>query len=168
MGPTSWRVLSSKPLRLILQKFRWAKSNSTLSPDLFHPTKVRWLWNEPTKRQEHTREFDLKALEHVIVNTAGSAAASAAMRFEKLAEGASNKVLLAVLGDKRLIVKIPDPVVPPRLVTASEVATLHFLRSELELPVAKVVSWSDSSHNPVGCEYIILEGSRSGFEYCMV
>ncbi|ETI25848.1 hypothetical protein G647_02625 [Cladophialophora carrionii CBS 160.54] len=38
------------------------------------------------------------------------------MRVEKLAEGASNKVFLAVLGDQRLIVKIPDPVVPPRLV----------------------------------------------------
>ncbi|EXJ57114.1 hypothetical protein A1O7_07458 [Cladophialophora yegresii CBS 114405] len=149
-----------RSIRRILQKFRWTNSNPTPSPDLFYPTTCRWLWNEPRKLEEHTQKFDLKALEHVIAKTAGSGAASAALRFENIAEGGSNKAFLAILGDQRLIVKIPDPVVPPRLVTASEVATLHFLRSELELPVPKVFSWSDTSDNPVGCEYIILEEAQ--------
>lgn len=159
----------TESVKYILHTLR-KRTGLTSSPgllDLFFPTTGRWLWNERRKREEHTRPFDLKALKHVIGKVAGSSATAGAgtanVRFEKLAEGASNKVFLAVVGGgggRRLIVKIPDPVVPPRLVTASEVATLEFLRSELELPVPKVFSWSDSSDNPVGCEYIIMEEAQ--------
>jgi hypothetical protein len=140
--------------------FRHTRSSSSVPQSLFCPTSGRWLWNERRKQQDHTRKFDLKALEHVIIKAAGPSVGATAFRFQKLAEGASNKVFLAVIGSQRLIVKIPDPVVPPRLVTASEVATLEFLRSELGLPVPKVFSWSDSCDNPVGCEYIIMEEAQ--------
>ena len=160
MGFARRSVLSVKPTRNILRTLQRTRFSCSLVPDPFLPTTGRWLWNEHRKQQEHTRKFNLKALEDVIIKAAGSRAGAAPVRFEKLAEGASNKVFLAVVGKQRFIVKIPDPVVAPRLVTASEVATLDFLRSELELPVPRVFSWSDSSDNPVGCEYIIMQEAQ--------
>ncbi|KIW77969.1 hypothetical protein Z517_07802 [Fonsecaea pedrosoi CBS 271.37] len=65
--------------------------------------------------------------------------------------------MTATVGRRRFIVKVPDPVVSRRLITASEVATLEFLRAELNLPVPKVLAWSDNKDNTVGCEYMILE-----------
>jgi aminoglycoside phosphotransferase (APT) family kinase protein len=97
------------------------------------------------------------ALKHVVANIAGLEGQSNDVKVKKLAEGASNKVMTATVGRQRYIVKVPDPLVPRRLVTASEVATLEFLRAELELPVPKVLAWSDSDDNAVGCEYIIME-----------
>lgn len=124
---------------------------------LFFPTTGRWLWNEPQKLQQHTLRFDVKALERVVMKVAGLEGQSGSVELKKLAEGAANKVMTATVGRQRFIVKIPDPVVPRRLITASEVATLEFLRAELEFPVPKVLAWSDSNDNPVRCEYIILE-----------
>ncbi|OAL37386.1 hypothetical protein AYO20_03235 [Fonsecaea nubica] len=147
-------------MRNLFRTWQRSRLGRSATRDLFSPTAGRWLWNEPRQRQEHTQTFDLKALEDVIIKAAGSALDPAFVRLEKLAEGASNKVFLAVVGKQRLIVKIPDPVVPPRLVTASEAATLEFLRSELDLPVPKVFAWSDSSDNPVGCEYILMEEAQ--------
>lgn len=154
------RRITLKPTRFVLHVFRQTRSTCSLSQDLFCPTAGRWLWDEPRKQQDHTRKFDLKALEHVIIKAAGPNIGTSTFQIKKLTEGASNKVFLAVVGEQRLIVKIPDPVVPPRLATASEVATLEFLRSELGLPVPKVFSWSDSNDNPVGCEYIIMEEAQ--------
>jgi len=54
-----------------------------------------------------------------------------AIRIRKLAEDASNKVFTATMRSKRVIVKVPDPVVPAYLVTVSEVVTLKYLRTEL-------------------------------------
>jgi hypothetical protein len=157
MGFGRSSVSAVKPIRNIFRTWQRSWLSRPAAPDPFSPSAGRWLWNEPRKNQEHTRKFNLKALEDVIIKAAGSAVDTAVVRLEKLAEGASNKVFLAVVGKQRFIVKIPDPVVPPRLVTASEAATLDFLQSELDLPVPKVFSWSDSSDNPVGCEYIIME-----------
>lgn len=135
-----WRKLSSlltiKNIRLEARQARidWHR-DWFLARDPFTPTTGRWLWNEPCKRQEHTREFDISALEHAIVNAAGSTA-GITVRLKKIAEGGSNKVFLAVVGKQRLIVKIPDPEVPPRLATASEVATLQFVRPECSIPAS--------------------------------
>jgi hypothetical protein len=54
-------------------------------------------------------------------------------------------------------VKVPDPVVPSRLITANEVATLEFMPTELGMPVPRALAWSAKSDNPVGCEYIIMD-----------
>ena len=57
-----------------------------------------------------------------------------------------------------VIVKIPyTSTVPKHYATASEVATLTFLRSK-GLPVPQVYGWSSkSSENDVGVEYIIMQ-----------
>lgn len=54
--------------------------------------------------------------------------------------------------------RVPTPIAGlPRYTTASEVATINFLRNVLELPVPKILSYSASPDNPVGAEYIIME-----------
>ncbi|KAF1989773.1 hypothetical protein K402DRAFT_461099 [Aulographum hederae CBS 113979] len=60
---------------------------------------------------------------------------------------------------QNLIVKIPYPNVggPPVLTTASEVATMDFVRTVLELPVPKVLAWESSENNPVDAQYIMME-----------
>jgi hypothetical protein len=149
--------------RSLLNSARSAPSrrlNHSSAADLFVPTTGRWLWNEQRKRQEHTQRFNLRALKDAVLKVADPGAGNGRVRLDKLAEGGWNKVYLARTGNQRLIVKIPDPVVQARLVTASEVATLDFLRDELQLPVPRVFDWSDSSDNPIGCEYIVMEEAQ--------
>lgn len=77
----------------------------------------------------------------------------------KLVEGGFNKVfLLRSKNGRELIARIPTPVAgPPHYTTASEVATMDFLRTVLKLPVPEVLAYSTSSDNPVGAEYILME-----------
>lgn len=67
-------------------------------------------------------------------------------------------MLLATMEDGfRAIVKIPYWIsVPKTYATASEVATLTFLRSK-GVPVPRVYGWSSTTENAVGVEYIIME-----------
>lgn len=46
------------------------------------------------------------------------------------------------------------------LTTSSEVATMDFARSVLQLPVPKVLDWSATKENPVESEYILMEEAR--------
>jgi hypothetical protein len=56
-----------------------------------------------------------------------------------------------------VIARIPTPAAgPAHLVTASEVATMEFMR-DLGVPVPKVLAWSPNAENKVGAEYIIME-----------
>ncbi|KAL2827225.1 hypothetical protein BDW59DRAFT_179223 [Aspergillus cavernicola] len=76
----------------------------------------------------------------------------------KLAEGGFNKDFLRSKNGCRAIARIPTPIVgPPRYATASEVATMNFLRSILKVPVPKVLGYSTTPETPVGAEYIIME-----------
>lgn len=57
----------------------------------------------------------------------------------------------------QVVARIPNPYLPPRVSTASEVATLDFLRTELDIPVPRVLAWSSKKDQSVGAEYIIME-----------
>lgn len=60
-----------------------------------------------------------------------------------------------------VIAKLPNPNAgPPHYTTASEVATVNFLRSILQLPAPHILGWSSTSGNPVGAEYIIMEKAK--------
>jgi aminoglycoside phosphotransferase (APT) family kinase protein len=78
---------------------------------------------------------------------------------DKIAEGGFNRIFLLRADDGReVIARIPTPIAgPPRYTTASEVATINFLRNVLGIPVPKILSYSATSMNPVGAEYIIME-----------
>ncbi|KAJ5259346.1 hypothetical protein N7478_012327 [Penicillium angulare] len=77
----------------------------------------------------------------------------------KLAEGGFNKIfILRVKNGREVIARIPTPIAgPPRYTTASEVATMNFLRDVLKLPVPEVLAYSTTSDNPIGAEYILME-----------
>lgn len=77
---------------------------------------------------------------------------------KKVSEGGFNRVLLAVHEDQfQALVKIPYNISVPKIyATASEVATLEFLRLK-GIPTPKIYGWSSTRDNPVGVEYIVME-----------
>ena len=79
----------------------------------------------------------------------------------KFKEGGFNKVFLLTMDDGyEVIARIPTPIAgPAHYMTASEVATMDFLRTRLDIPAPKVFAWASriGSDNPVGAEYIIME-----------
>lgn len=99
--------------------------------------------------------FDVAALENAIAKHVDHGNVKSLV---KLSEGGFNRVLVATMEDGfRAIVKIPYWIsVPKTYATASEVATLTFLRSK-GVPVPKVYDWSSTTENAVGVEYIIME-----------
>jgi hypothetical protein len=107
-----------------LQRLLSPSQTVVVNEHLIYPTSGRWLWNETHQLSLHTRRFDVKALEDVAARAMGAEPRRGSIRIQKLAEGASNKVLIAIGHGQRAIVKIPDPVVPAHFVTASEV--LHW------------------------------------------
>jgi hypothetical protein len=76
----------------------------------------------------------------------------------EIADGGFNKVFLLTANDSRgVIARIPTPIAsPPRYTTASEVATMSFLRVILGLPVVEVLAYSTLADNIFGVEYIVL------------
>ncbi|EAW12144.1 uncharacterized protein ACLA_061040 [Aspergillus clavatus NRRL 1] len=80
---------------------------------------------------------------------------------EKLGEGSYNKSFkLTMANGKAVIARIPNPNAGPSFwTTASEVATMDFLRNILHLPVPKVLAWNATvdAANRVRAEYIIME-----------
>ncbi|OJZ84394.1 hypothetical protein ASPFODRAFT_62373 [Aspergillus luchuensis CBS 106.47] len=79
---------------------------------------------------------------------------------ERLPDGMFNKAFLFTMQDCTQVVgKVPNPNAGrPHYTTASEVATMDFVRNKLSTPVPKVLAWSsNASENPVGAEYIIME-----------
>ena len=47
---------------------------------------------------------------------------------------------------------------PSRYLTASEVATMDFIRRQFNIPVPTLFAWSpETEGNPVGTEYIVME-----------
>ncbi|KMU77095.1 hypothetical protein CISG_06133 [Coccidioides immitis RMSCC 3703] len=120
-------------------------------------TSGRWLWNEHQQLACRYVKFDMSRLLELAVSLIGS---KYCVEVVKISEGQYNKVFLLTMNDGReVIVKLPNPNAGrPCFTTASEVATMDFLRNILHLPVPKVYAWSSkASENPVGAEYIIME-----------
>ena len=101
-------------------------------------------------------KFDVACLQKIAAKSVGR---QQCVSIKKLAEGGFNRVFLLRMDDGfEVIAKIPYPIaIPPHYLTASEVATMQFLRQHLELPVPHVYTWSSEKSNPVGTEYIIME-----------
>ena len=113
-------------------------------------------FNENERLKERYVEFDPIALQHVAGKAIGRDWCS---HVKKIAEGGFNKVFLLTTDvGHEVIARIPTPIAgPPHYTTASEVATIDFLRTVLGLPVPKILDYSSSPENSVGAEYIIME-----------
>lgn len=92
---------------------------------------------------------------------ASATGATECVQIIKLPEGLFNRAFLLVMDNgSEVIARIPTPVAgPAHYVTASEVATMEFMR-DLGVPVPKVLAWSSNAENEVGAEYIIMEKAQ--------
>ncbi|OJD23727.1 hypothetical protein ACJ73_04913 [Blastomyces percursus] len=127
--------------------------------ELFRYTSGRWLINEKDQLEQRFVKFDIDSLCRQAVSLFSTA--TECVCIVKM-EGNFNKAFLLTMDDgSEVIAKIPCPNAgTPSLTTASEVATLTFLRSRTSIRVPKVLAWSSDPANPVGTEYIFMEKIR--------
>ncbi|KAF3492406.1 uncharacterized protein GIQ15_01923 [Arthroderma uncinatum] len=132
------------------------KVNTQGPDDLFRYTSGRWLVDEKRQLEQRFVKFSIDKLCSRAAAVFGPK--TKCVRVVKI-EGNSNKAFLLTMDDgNEAIAKIPCPNAgAPLLTTASEVATLKFLRSRISLRVPEVYDWSADPSNPVGAEYIIME-----------
>ncbi|KAE9365715.1 phosphotransferase enzyme family protein [Stipitochalara longipes BDJ] len=133
-------------------------STNSTSPyeHFFHYTSGRWLWDEESQQRERFLAFNVQELQRKAAESVG---AQSCVSITKLAEGGYNKVFRLVMDNGSVaIARIPNPNAgPAHKTTASEVATMDFARTVLNIPVPKVFAWSAAANNPVEAEYIIME-----------
>ncbi|KAF3491213.1 uncharacterized protein GIQ15_00730 [Arthroderma uncinatum] len=165
VGSLKSRVLSI--ISLFFDFFHLDKNNldmltiSNLS-DFYRYTGGRWLWDEEAQLQKRYKRFNVPELKRIAAQSVG---AKSCTSITKHAQGSWNKVFeLTMDNGVTVIARLPIPMVgPPFRTTASEVATMDFARSVLDIPAPKVIAWSGTADNPVESEYIIL-GKTPGTE----
>ncbi|KAF8514101.1 kinase-like domain-containing protein [Hysterangium stoloniferum] len=131
--------------------------------DLFKYTSGRWLYNEEEQTALRYVEFDVDEIQHVACAAVG---AKRCVSLKKLGEGSYNKVFaLNFDNGMEAIVRFPTALAgAPFFTTASEVATLEFVREVLGIHAPRVFAWNaDATAGSVGAEYIIME-KLSGVE----
>jgi hypothetical protein len=118
---------------------------------------LSWSCNDALRRSERRRVFDVAELKRLAAASVGQSAEDVT-HFDKLAEGGFNRTFLITMrSGLQFVGRIPYPVIQPKnLVIASEVATMDFLRS-CGIPVPKIYSYSTTSENAAGTEYIFME-----------
>ncbi|KAL5356659.1 hypothetical protein BJX96DRAFT_143175 [Aspergillus floccosus] len=131
--------------------------------DLYRYHRYRWLSGEGEKLAKRHRNSDMDALlaaarqvtgddrrgtmtiiEHVHV----SADLGSGVKLVRCVEGQYNKAfVLSMDTSEQLVAKLPNPNAGPAFfTTASEVATRHFLRYILGVPIPRVHAWSCKKH----------------------
>ncbi|KAM5470689.1 Phosphotransferase enzyme [Microsporum audouinii] len=122
----------------------------------FRYTSGRWVWDEEKQLKDRFAPFNVMELQRI---AAGSIGANKCISMMKLAEGSYNKTFYLIMDNgSTVIARIPHPIAGPKYyTTASEVATMDFARTVLQIPVPRVHAWSARVDNPVGAEYIIME-----------
>ncbi|RDW93617.1 uncharacterized protein DSM5745_00939 [Aspergillus mulundensis] len=152
--PRPWPS-TTPPSRGIASKTILADCN----PEPFYASSSqRWLWNEPSQLARRYVRFNLDALVQIAEEAAGQNAVC--VNVTKLQEGNFNKVFLASMQDGReVVLKIPNPNAGmAHYTTASEVATMQYVREKLNIPVPKVLGYcSRASGSSLGAEYIVME-----------
>ncbi|KAH8648313.1 phosphotransferase enzyme family protein [Tricladium varicosporioides] len=122
----------------------------------FHYTSGRWLWDEEKQFRKRYMKFNVEELQRIAAESIG---AKSCVSMIKLAEGGYNKVFRLVMDNSSVaIARIPCTNAGPAFkTTASEVATMEFARTILNIQVPKVYAWSAVTDNPVQAEYIVME-----------
>ncbi|KAI9051775.1 hypothetical protein LZ554_004042 [Drepanopeziza brunnea f. sp. 'monogermtubi'] len=125
--------------------------------DFFRYTSGRWLWDEESRLSERYLRFNVCELKRI---AAESVKAQSCKSMTKLTEGRSNRVFRLVMDNGSVAIALIPMLNGGRLAqkpTASEVATMDFARTVLNIPAPKVFAWSMDSGNSVGTEYVIME-----------
>ncbi|KAL3485642.1 kinase-like domain-containing protein [Aspergillus germanicus] len=171
-------LLARSPFRLLSKaSLRTARLLSSTRPEspstrqatvhdesLFHFTRGRFLTNESQESTQRHAPFNVDELAKLAVRAAEetSNGRRECIDIEKLADGMHNKAIRFTMDDGfQVIGKVPNPNAGlPHYTTASEVATMDFMRSVLDTPVPKILVWNSSFDNPVAVEYILMENAR--------
>ncbi|GAB7348949.1 hypothetical protein MBLNU459_g7632t1 [Dothideomycetes sp. NU459] len=114
-------------------------------------------YNEALRRSERHLDFNVDALMKLASKAVGQATEDLT-NVVKIAEGGLNRVFRFTFRDSTTIVaRVPYQILLPKsAATASEVATMNFVRSH-GIPVPRVYAYSSDETNTVGAEYIIME-----------
>ncbi|KAF2827214.1 hypothetical protein CC86DRAFT_348483 [Ophiobolus disseminans] len=102
------------------------------SSDLFEYTTGRWIWNDTLNHPERERYFNVSEFK-CLATSAVNRSVEDVVRFEKLGEGGFNRTFLITMNDG-----------------------FHFLRKN-GIPVPKIFSYSATSENSAGTEYIFTD-----------
>ncbi|KAL4946504.1 hypothetical protein BDV06DRAFT_208629 [Aspergillus oleicola] len=131
---------------------------------LFRFTRARFLTDESRELAQRHAPFNVDEMAKLAVRAAEATSSGRrkCIDIEKLADGMHNKAIRFTMDDGfQVIGKVPNPNAGlPHYTTASEVATMDFMRSVLDTPVPKIFSWNSSTDNPVAAEYILMENAR--------
>ncbi|WPG97274.1 Hypothetical protein R9X50_00004800 [Acrodontium crateriforme] len=130
---------------------------SPVDGSFYNFSRGRFVCNEKNEMAQRYVHYDTEELATVAASALGS---PACVRMEKYPDGMYNKAILLTMSDgQQAVAKIPNPNAgQPRLTTASEVATMDFVRNTLGMPTPKVYAWcSNAQETRVGAEYIIME-----------
>ncbi|KAK2861443.1 hypothetical protein FQN49_004186 [Arthroderma sp. PD_2] len=127
----------------------------TQDPNFFRYTRGRFVRDEASEMAQRSVQFNVDELARVAASAVGS---TPCVKFEKYPDGMYNKAFELIMDNGvQVVAKLPNPNAGrPRFTTASEVATMEFMRTVCKIPVPKVYAWS-SQDNSVGSEYIIME-----------
>lgn len=103
------------------------KINWNENGDFFRFTRGRFVVDEARQMALRTVKFDLNRLAQVAADSVG---AEHCIHVDKFPDGMYNKAYLFRMSDGQEVVgRVPNPVAGlPHLTTASEVATMHFVR----------------------------------------
>ncbi|KKY20696.1 putative phosphotransferase family protein [Phaeomoniella chlamydospora] len=129
--------------------------------DLYNYTTMRWLYNEAYELSRRHARFNVQGLIKKAVEVSGHGVTEC-IRVMKYREGEYNKVFLLTMDNgAEVVAKVPNlNAGPAHYTTASEVATMNYLREVLDVPVPRVLAWSSNSSNSVQSEFIIMEKAK--------
>lgn len=104
--------------------------------DLHHFTQARFVANETQEMAQRYARFNLEHLGRVAAQAVHS---QSCVKAEKFSEGQYNKVLLLAMNNgKEVIAKIPNlNAGQAHFTTASEVATMHFVRDNSKIDILR-------------------------------
>ncbi|KAJ5491661.1 kinase-like domain-containing protein [Penicillium diatomitis] len=147
---------SEQPAMSVSSRHHLSTSPQALNEEFFRNTSRRWIFDETDRLNERYVKFRPTELQRIAGEVMQQ---DHCPDITKLAEGGFNKVfILRAKHGREVIARIPTPIAgPAHYTTASEVATMGFLRAVLKLPVPEVFAYSTTSDNPVGAEYILME-----------
>lgn len=149
----------SRLAALIRGKFRKRRRVLKFQPDLdsiYHYTSGHWLCNDQEHRDARSVTFNVAAFCRLAAKAVG---AKAVTDMIKINESLNRVFLVRFDTGHEAIARFPTSLAgPPHFTTASEVATIDFLRRQLGFSIPRVLAWSSHAEGTdVGAEFILME-----------
>ncbi|BCS04965.1 uncharacterized protein AKAW2_80766S [Aspergillus luchuensis] len=118
--------------------------------EIFRYQRYKWLSGDCKHLAARYRDFNLDNLLEAAVQATGRNGTQC-VKVLKCLEGQYNKAFVLTMNNgEELVARLPNPNAgPPFYTTASEVATRHFAREVLGIPVPRIYAWSADSSSSI-------------------